>query len=39
MDQSYSLAVKNWILAGKDGYSAFLNEAIIKENADESPTI
>ena len=39
MDQTYTLAVKNWILSGKDGYTAFLDESIIKEDPMESPTI
>ena len=39
MDAFYSLAVKNWILAGKDGYTAFLDEKVQKENPEEAPTI
>lgn len=39
MDQSYTLAVKNWILSGKDGYTAFLDDSIIKDDPIESPTI
>ena len=39
MDTTYTMAVKNWILAGKDGYTAFLDESIIKEDPVESPTI
>ena len=39
MDQIYTMGVKNWILSGKDGYTAFLDESIIKEDPMESPTI
>lgn len=39
MDSIYSLGVKNWILAGKDGYTAFLDDQVQKENPEEAPTI
>lgn len=40
LDKSYTLTVKSFLLAGKDGYDAFLDESIeLLSDADDAPTL